>query len=606
MIFGYLIFVTAMLLSGVAAYYSVTGLTAIFAAAVVPVIVMGSILELGKVVATVWLHVNWYRVPRMFKLYLIPAVAALMLLTSMGIFGFLSKAHLDQAVPTGDVAAQVQIYDDKIQTQRDNITVARKALKQLDDSVDQLMGRSTDERGAERAVQVRRNQNKERQRLQNEIAQAQTEITKLQEARAPMASNLRKVEAEVGPIKYLAALIYDDTTDHTILEKAVRWVILLIVAVFDPLALVLILAGAKQLAWARAERNNTAIATIEDIVPVPVPVPVEANSTPIDDLAQTIQDTEPEFIVDAALVNEQISAINKVEFDVEGIQAEIEQLLQQEHATQEQMADLQDQITSLVTQRDLSNQQASTLTARLAAKSQELDEFVGAADAIGADYVGVVAEFEQAQQVNTDLTEQLDYLQTLYDALALEKVSLLDAYNQELDRATQLTQQIADLEQALVELNAQLIAASSVIDAAPELLATEVPVNLPTHFGMPEFEQPRVQHTEPAVELVSEIAADNVELPETAPNAAFGTKFPLTPNKGDLFLRVDSLPSRLYKWNNSKWIEIDKTITDSYTYDEAYIKFLITKLTSGDYDTDDLSVAEQEQVTEYLKRTRRV
>ncbi len=250
MIFGYVILAVAVTISLVAAYYSIMGLTAIFAAAVVPIIIMGGALELGKIVSTVWLHNNWRRVPFLFKAYLVPAVAFLMFLTSMGIFGFLSKAHTDQALVSGDVQARIAIYDEKIKIARDNIEANRKALKQMDEAVDQTMARSSNEQGADRAVAIRRSQNNERQRLLREIEAEQKKITGLQEQAAPIRAEVRKVEAEVGPIKYIAALVYDDQVDTNILEKAVRWVIILIVIVFDPLALCLILAANKQFEWA--------------------------------------------------------------------------------------------------------------------------------------------------------------------------------------------------------------------------------------------------------------------------------------------------------------------------------------------------------------------
>ena len=211
-----IMFVSAISLSCIAAFYSIAGLTAIFAAAVVPIIIMGSILEVSKLVVASWLYRNWAEVPKMFKTYFTAAVVILMMITSMGIFGFLSKAHLDQAVPAGDVSAQVQIFDDKIKTQRDNIEAARKALTQMDAQLDQKLSRSTDEKGADKAIQIRRSQQGERKKLQNEISDAQKTIVKLQEERAPIASQARKIEAEVGPIKYIAALIYGDRSEeHT-------------------------------------------------------------------------------------------------------------------------------------------------------------------------------------------------------------------------------------------------------------------------------------------------------------------------------------------------------------------------------------------------------
>jgi hypothetical protein len=267
---AYLTLASGLSISAVAVWYSVAGLVSIFAAATVPIIIMGIALEISKLVATVWLKMNWKIAPVLMRTYLIIAIIVLMFITSMGIFGFLSKAHLDQAVPTGDVAAKVAIIDEKINTarenikgQKDNIEVARKALAQMDAQVNARLDRSEDEKGAERAVQIRRNQAKERKVLQAEVATAQKEIEKinntiavLNEERAPIASELRKVEAEVGPIKYIAALIYGDNPDQNILEKAVRAVIIIIVAVFDPLAVVLLLASQYSFQWFRRVREE--------------------------------------------------------------------------------------------------------------------------------------------------------------------------------------------------------------------------------------------------------------------------------------------------------------------------------------------------------------
>ena len=254
---AYLALISGLSISAVAIYYSVAGLMAIFAAAVIPIMIMGVVLEIGKLSATVWLKQNWMRAPRFLKAYLLLAIFALMLLTSMGIFGYLSKAHLDQAVPTGDVAAKVALLDEKIKTERDNIETARTALKQMDAQVDARLSRSDDEKGAERAVQIRRNQQAERGRLQKDIADSQTRIARLNEERAPIASELRKVEAEVGPIKYIAALIYGDQADQNLLERAVRWVIIVIVLVFDPLAVILLLASQYSFSWFRQEDEET-------------------------------------------------------------------------------------------------------------------------------------------------------------------------------------------------------------------------------------------------------------------------------------------------------------------------------------------------------------
>jgi hypothetical protein len=185
---------------------------------------------------------NWDIAPWSVRIYLSSAIVLLMLVTSMGTFGFLSKAHSDQSLVSGDVTAKIAIYDEKIKIERENIDANRKALKQMDEAVDQVMGRSQDEKGADKAVALRRAQQKERSRLLADITTAQQKITLLNEERAPIAAEVRKVEAEVGPIKYIAAFVYGDT-DPAVLEKAVTWVIILIIIVFDPLAIILLLSS---------------------------------------------------------------------------------------------------------------------------------------------------------------------------------------------------------------------------------------------------------------------------------------------------------------------------------------------------------------------------
>ena len=251
---------SGLTVSAVAIYYSVAGLVAIFSAAVIPIIVMGVALEISKLAGTVWLKQNWTRAPYFIRAYLLAAIAILMLITSMGIFGFLSKAHSDQSLVSGDVQSRIAIYDEKIKTAKDNIDANRKALRQMDEAVDQVMGRSQDEKGADKAVALRRTQQKERARLQSEITAEQKTISVLAEERAPIAAEVRKVEAEVGPIKYIAAFVYGSNPDANVLEKAVTWVIIIIVSVFDPLAVILLLASQYSFQWFRKQEEEEAVA----------------------------------------------------------------------------------------------------------------------------------------------------------------------------------------------------------------------------------------------------------------------------------------------------------------------------------------------------------
>jgi len=256
MILAWLLLLTGLTISAVAIYYSVVGLTAIFSAAVIPIIIMGSALEIGKLVCASWLKENWERAPRFMKYYMISAVVVLMLITSMGIFGFLSKAHNDQTLVSGDVGSKIAIYDEKIKTAKENIEASRKQLKQMDEAVDQIMGRSQDEKGADKANAVRKSQQRDRSSLAKDIEANQKQIASLNDQAAPIRAEVRKVEAEVGPIKYIAKFIYGEHgADENSLERAVTWIIILIVVVFDPLAVIMLLAAQMTFGWIKEQKK---------------------------------------------------------------------------------------------------------------------------------------------------------------------------------------------------------------------------------------------------------------------------------------------------------------------------------------------------------------
>ena len=256
MILAWLLLLTGLTISGVAIYYSVVGLTAIFSAAAIPIIIMGSALEVGKLVCASWLKSNWEKAPRFMKYYMTIAVVVLMLITSMGIFGFLSKAHNDQTLVSGDVGSKIAIYDEKIKTAKENIESDRKQLKQMDEAVDQIMARSTSEGGADKANAVRKSQARDRSALAKDIETNQKLIASLNDESAPIRAEVRKVEAEVGPIKYIAAFIYGTAPDESMLERAVTWIIILIVIVFDPLAVIMLLAAQMTFAWTKEQKEQ--------------------------------------------------------------------------------------------------------------------------------------------------------------------------------------------------------------------------------------------------------------------------------------------------------------------------------------------------------------
>lgn len=288
-------FLSAFALSASAAYYSIAGLVAIFSTAVMPIIIMGGTLEVAKLVVASWLYNNWKQIPLMMKTYFTIAVIILMCLTSMGIFGFLSKAHLDQAVPSGDIASKVEIINEKLNTEKGTIEDAKRTIKQLDEQVNQTITRTSAEtttKGIDRSIKIRKSQAKERKELYATIQASQIEIAKLNEEKAPVATQLRKVEAEVGPIKYIAALIYGDNLDESFLEKAVRVVILMIVSVFDPLAVLMLVAANWSLKHRKKEEPDfdTTGWTWDDVSEDfnPRPEPTEKVDWPEDDVRVNI------------------------------------------------------------------------------------------------------------------------------------------------------------------------------------------------------------------------------------------------------------------------------------------------------------------------------
>ena len=263
-------FATAVVLSAVAEYYSIVGLMAIFAASPIAVIVMGIALGVAKLVTVSWLYRNWNEAPKLLKYYFVVAIFILMMITSLGIFGFLSKAHSDQSIVSGSAIEKVMIYDQKIDTAKSNIEQSRKALKQLDESVDQIMARSTSEAGASKAAGLRRSQQAERKRLLENIEAEQKRVSDLTEESAPSRSDLRQIEAKVGPIKYIANFIYGEASAD-LLDKSVTWIIILLIFVFDPLAVLMMIAANYSLKMhngALSASNERLDAEVMDPIPM--------------------------------------------------------------------------------------------------------------------------------------------------------------------------------------------------------------------------------------------------------------------------------------------------------------------------------------------------
>ena len=250
---------SALSISAIAALYSLLGLAAIFSAAKIPVLLMGGVLEVGKLVTASWLYQNWNKTPLLLKSYLTLAVVVLIFITSMGIFGFLSKAHLDQTIATGDNTVVIERIEQKITREVTIIEDATKVIAQLDEAVQILMNFDRI-RGPEGAIAVRQSQKAERAELEAVITEAQNNIDELEGEKLVLSKEQIALEAEVGPLKYIAELIYgDEAKDH--FDEAVRWVILLLIFVFDPLAVLLLIAANQSLREYRDEKKKFTVPT---------------------------------------------------------------------------------------------------------------------------------------------------------------------------------------------------------------------------------------------------------------------------------------------------------------------------------------------------------
>jgi len=533
----------ALTLSTIAAWYSIIGLTTIFAGAVVPVIIMGSALELAKITATVWLRKYWHRAGLLLKLYLVPAVIAIALITSMGIFGFLSKAHMDQGVTSGDVQSKIAIYDEKIKTEKENIEANRKALKQMDEGVDQLLGRSTDEKGAEKAVAMRKSQQKERTRLQNEILQSQKSIAELNDARAPIAAEVRKVEAEVGPLKYIAALLYGDNPDANILERSVRWVIILLVIVFDPLAIALVLAANASKDWDKEE-------------------PVVEETEKISEAGYKKLEPEPE-----------------PEYDPDDGPLTDDQITQVKEQTEKEF-DIKDH-PYLFAPRGSHTPPGVESVGPLVYKPELSDTTLAPCYKCGTPLINAPGIGPFCPNKECDVFDNTTGVEPM--EIKLSKPIIDDAPNFE-----------------GIKVDGEWVQTGPNFKEIPEVEASNTIPYQELDGGYVMFDGKHM-HKEVLLGMrpdMIKLVADSGRETKTS----FGSVFPSLASKGDTFVRVDSLPNKVYKFDGTRWIVINKEQSTSYLYDQEYIKYLCQKIESGEYDIDLLSESERQQIEEYLTK----
>jgi hypothetical protein len=234
---------TSLLLATCAAYFSIVGIMTIFAGAAFAVMIMATVLEIGKLVSTAWLHYEWDRINNLVRAYFIFAVLVLMFITSMGIFGYLSKAHIDQTIQVGgNNELKIEMLERKIQRQQGIINDSEKVVAQLDETVEKLQEYDRI-RGPDGAIAIRASQAEERTALNETIEASYTVIEDLQVELLPLKKEQISLEAEIGPLKYIAELVYGEENARDNFDNAVRWIIILLVFVFDPLAIMLLIVS---------------------------------------------------------------------------------------------------------------------------------------------------------------------------------------------------------------------------------------------------------------------------------------------------------------------------------------------------------------------------
>ena len=297
----YITLLSSLSIAGVAAWYSIAGLMAIFSGSPLPIAIMGGVLEVGKLVTASWLHNRWKEINWWMKSYLTTAVFVLMVITSLGIFGFLSKAHLEHSIETGGTnELQITNLERQIARQQSIIADAETVLAQLDSQVATLIEYDRI-RGPSGSIAVRESQSDERRVLNEKIDAAYVRIDEIQKDLTPLEKEKLAIEVEVGPLKYIAELVYGEKEAASNFDKAVRFVIILLIVVFDPLAIVLLLAANHE--FRRQEKDkmfyddgnlrvdpanvvdvNDHLAKFEEqTAPVQVEVPVEPEEEWVED-----------------------------------------------------------------------------------------------------------------------------------------------------------------------------------------------------------------------------------------------------------------------------------------------------------------------------------
>lgn len=549
----------ALCLSAVAAFYSIVGLTAIFAASVIPVVIMGSILEVAKLVITVWLHEYWQKVKLGMKMYLVPAVAVLMFITSMGIFGFLSKAHIEQVGVGQENTAQLQRIEVELKRQTDIVAKAEERAKTLE----------TSGTGADANVnsQIKTEQSRIDSALarvqpaideQQRIIDGQTKLYSDQVAKIDeQSAQLQKfIDAkEVGKVQALVGIKVDENWGPGTARAVTTW------------------------KAARAAERAEAVSKLE-----------QANRDP------TIKSARDEILRVRKTVETQIAESNKLIDRLrnqlgKGDTASVETLVNEQ----------QDKIKA-------ANIEIETLTQKkytLEAEYRKLEVEVGP--------IKYIADLVYGDSTDKNVLERavrwvIMLIVAVFDPLA---VMMLLAATESMTWIRKALPKPPEPEPDPVEEESTPVYVAEVTMPDPE------PVTEPAQKKTEPIIEPEETLAEKEAKrnwkaenpghtikeqkkLLATGQIDHLPWEDSDDQIPFGQILPDNATKGYQFLHTGYIPSKLFKFNGNKWIEVDKSLTDRYAYNDAYLDYLVTKIESGEYDLDLLTDIEREHIEQRL------
>jgi hypothetical protein len=613
MFLAYLTLFTALTISGVAIFYSVSGLAAIFSAAVIPIIIMGGVLEVSKLVTAVWLHRYWQIATWWLKAYLSIAVVVLMLITSIGIFGFLSKAHDTASGNATEAIATVTRIDGQIAREENRIEILEDRITGISsgtrfDVTSSITQQETIRDGAW-------------DRVQDDIDYAQGQIDRLRDQLATLDSAVNELRnkgvevietdaggtfrrAETETIDYVAQaeVLYQqqkpqrDSIDEDIDDQQSN---------IDSYRL----QAQNTINSANAEinrlRNQSTSSQDDDLNQI------DEWNLQIDSIYNTIDGLKDEkFESEQAvrLVESEVGPIRYIaEFftgtedaDASLLESAVSWLIMIIIFVFDPLAVLlliASQYTFEQRRKERFPEGEPTLKKPEPFKespiNQELEEAVEHFARPQLDFTSLQTRIDLAKKAIKDWEES----QQVLNEVSAEQDQVIEPVSEPVVEEVQLEMDF-DAEPEVVE---------EVVKPKPPIIATEIETDGVTVEKIAKSEPEGDYMLDPEGRSIHKDALKSLH-PELflnidskrASSTKFGTMFPPQAIKGDIFVRVDQMPNRVYKFEGKSWIEVQKEVSDTYLYDEEYIKHLVAKIQTGEYDVDLLSESERQQIEIYL------